>query len=121
MTRALLTTRAACKIGRIRSACAWICAAIACCLAVAGVFGTPQGQSSPKREAQPAARTDDETVEIQMQNIKFRLARHIDLEVRSLRGRLKRTKPDRHITFDDINSFIVEVDTAEVAITPASL
>ncbi len=72
-------------------------------------------------KAQKAAKPEEGAVEIQMRNVDFRLASDIDLEVRTLRGRLKRTKPDRLVAFDDIDSFVVEVDTGEVAITAASL
>jgi hypothetical protein len=60
-------------------------------------------------------------VQIQMRNVNFRLAHDIALEVRSLRGQLQRTKNDVPVTFDDPDSFTVDVDSAEVAITPASL
>jgi hypothetical protein len=60
-------------------------------------------------------------VEIQMRNVNFRLTRDIALEVRSLRGQLRRTRPDTPVTFDDPESFLVEVSSAEVAVSPASL
>lgn len=71
--------------------------------------------------AQTAPKPEESAVEIQMRNVDFRLASDIDLEVRTLRGRLKRTKPDRMVTFDDSDSFVLEIDTGEVAITAASL
>lgn len=60
-------------------------------------------------------------VAIQMKNVNFRLANDIVLEVRSLRGDLLPTKANVPVTFDDVSSFKVAIDTAEVAITPASL
>ena len=60
-------------------------------------------------------------VEIQVKNVNFRLARDIALEVRTLRGQLQRTKPEVPVSFDDSASFIVEVDSAQIAITAASL
>jgi hypothetical protein len=60
-------------------------------------------------------------VDIQMRNVNFRIAKDIVLEVRSLRGQLRRTKPETPVTFDDSSSFLVDVDTAEVAISPESL
>jgi hypothetical protein len=60
-------------------------------------------------------------VEIQMKNVNFRLAPDIVLEVRWLRGQLKRTKPEVPVTFDDSESFFVHADGAEVAISAASL
>jgi uncharacterized protein YpmS len=56
-----------------------------------------------------------------MKNVNFRLARDIVLEVRALRGRLQRTKPEVPVTFDDSGSFTVDIDSAQVAVTPASL
>jgi hypothetical protein len=56
-----------------------------------------------------------------MRNVNFRLADDIVLEVRTLRGQLQRTKPEVPVTFDDGASYIVEIDSAQVAITPASL
>lgn len=61
------------------------------------------------------------SVEIQMKNVNFRLARDIALEVRTLRGRLLRSKPEVPVTFDDSESFTVQIDSAEVAVSPASL
>lgn len=66
----------------------------------------------------PAAETP---VDIQMRNVNFRISRDIVLEIRSLRGQLRRTKPDVPVTFDDPASFRVEIDTAEVAVTPATM
>ena len=60
-------------------------------------------------------------VQIQMRNVGFRVATDIVLEVRSLRGELERTKPDVPVTFDDPASFAVNISSAQVAITPASL
>jgi hypothetical protein len=60
-------------------------------------------------------------VEIQMRNVNFRLTRDIALEVRSLRGELQRTRPSTPVTFDDPESFLVVVSSAEVAVTPAAL
>jgi hypothetical protein len=80
------------------------------CIALVSVLG-----------AQTATKPEEGAVEIQMRNVDFRLASDIDLEVRTLRGRLKRTKPDGPVTFDDSDSFVVEVDTGEVAVTAASL
>ena len=61
------------------------------------------------------------SVELQMKNVNFRLASNIVLEVRTLRGRLQRTNPAVPVTFDESSSFNVEIDSGQVAITPASL
>jgi len=56
-----------------------------------------------------------------MKNLTFRFARDIALEVRTLRRQLQRTKPEIPVTFDDSDSFAVNADAAEIAITPTSL
>jgi len=56
-----------------------------------------------------------------MSNVNFRLARDIVLEIHKLRGELESTRPGGPVTFDDSSSFDVLIDSAEVAITPASL
>ena len=61
------------------------------------------------------------SVEIQMRDVNFRLARDIVLEVRNLRGQLRRTKAEEPVTFDDSDSFSVAIDSAQVAVTQASL
>jgi hypothetical protein len=56
-----------------------------------------------------------------MQNVNFRVSRDVVLEVRALRGSLESTKADVPITLDDADSFAVNIDSAQVAITPQSL
>ncbi|HJZ96008.1 MAG TPA: hypothetical protein VKE70_05855 [Candidatus Solibacter sp.] len=56
-----------------------------------------------------------------MRNVDLLVARDIALEVRTLRGKLQRTRPDVPVTFDDSGSFRVEIDSAEVAISESSL
>ncbi|HLK63568.1 MAG TPA: hypothetical protein VKU19_09020 [Bryobacteraceae bacterium] len=84
-------------------------------------LGTRVAPSQDKKAAMEPAAGHAEAVEFQMRNVNFRVAREISLEVRSLRGKLERTKPEVPVTFDDSASFSVAIDTAEVAITPASL
>jgi hypothetical protein len=73
------------------------------------------------RTAAPGEPAAETPVDIQMRNIDFRIAGDIVLQIRKLRGQLRRTKPDVPVTFDDPASFRVEIDTAEVAVTPASM
>lgn len=56
-----------------------------------------------------------------MRNVNFRLTKEIVLEVRALRGRLRRTNPAIPVSFDDTTSFAVDIDSAEVAVSAASL
>jgi hypothetical protein len=79
------------------------------CLALVGVLALaepPQPQTA---------------VQLQIRNVNFMLTRDIVLGVRTLRGQLERTKPEVPVTFDDAGSFFLDADSAEIAITPASL
>lgn len=68
----------------------------------------------------PTSGTSD-PVEVQMRNVNFRFARDISFEIRNLRGQLRSTKPGVPVTFDDPGSFMIEIASAEVAVTPQSL
>ena len=76
-----------------------------------GLFGAAPGPSAQEAGA----------VGIQMKNVNFRLTSDVVLEVRKLRGQLQRTNAEIPVTFDDSASFLVEIDSAQVAITLASL
>jgi hypothetical protein len=92
-----------------------IVAAAFCGLAVwlAGARSGPAADIKPSPQPQP--------IDFQMRNVNFRIASDITLEIRNLRGQLKRTKPEVPVTFDDGASFLVDVDTAEIAITAQAL
>jgi len=94
-----------------------ICAASLC------LSGSQDGSKKPavQKASAPAAAGHPGAVGIQMKNVDFRLAQDIVLEVRSLRGELIRTKGEEPVTFDDTESFKVDIDTAQVAISPASM
>jgi hypothetical protein len=94
------------------------------------LFGLQNGQADRASKAPDAKTTFPSaapssvsfpSVGIQMRNVNFRLADDIALEVRTLRGDLVPAKPGQPVTFDDPASFRVAIDTAEVAITPASM
>ena len=74
---------------------------------------TPQGKTKNATSA--------DNVEIQMKSVNFRLAKDISLEVRSLRGQLRSTNPGAPVNFDDSSSFVVAIDSAEVALAAQSL
>jgi hypothetical protein len=78
-----------------------------------------RGWQKPSNGERPAAHPD--VVQFQMQNVNFRVSQDVVLEVRALRGSLESTKNDIPITLDDADSFVVNIDSAQVAITPQSL
>jgi hypothetical protein len=97
-------------------------ASIAVCTMAVWFCAWQTGTSAQEKNPQDAqAPVHAGSVEIQMKNVNLRLARDIAMEVRTLRGRLLRSKPEVPVTFDDSASFTVEIDSAEVAIPPSSL
>ncbi len=60
-------------------------------------------------------------VQVQIGNVNLLLSPQMVLCVRSLRGQLQRTSPALPVTFDDSNSYVMDVDSGEVSITAASL
>ncbi len=79
------------------------------------------GLAQVKGQAERIAPARVGAVEIQMRNVNFYVATNIILEIADLRGRLERTSPGKPVTFDDPDSFTVEIDSAHVAMTPDSL
>jgi hypothetical protein len=95
---------------------------IAVCAIALWFFGSAPGPSAQEKEVPEGhASGHAGAVGIQMRNVNFRLTDDIVLEVRTLRGQLQRTNAEIPVTFDDSASFTVEIDSAQVAITPASL
>jgi hypothetical protein len=62
-----------------------------------------------------------EPVEVQMRNVNLRLDRSIVLEIRSLRGQMVPTSGIEPVTLDDVNSFGMRIDTAEIALSTKNL
>jgi hypothetical protein len=60
-------------------------------------------------------------VRAEMKGVDLRVDPSIVMEVRQLHGALVPTREGKPPWFDDPNSFLVEIDTGEIAVTPASL
>jgi hypothetical protein len=60
-------------------------------------------------------------VAVQMQHVDFHVDSSTVLQIRYLRGELEPTSPEHSPYFDDKNSFTLNIDSARIAITPASL
>ena len=71
--------------------------------------------------ARPQPSGHNGAVEIQMRNVDFLLASDIVLEIHALRGQLRPTRPEEPVTFDNPASFTVDIASAEVAVSAASL
>lgn len=61
------------------------------------------------------------TVQVQLRNVAFRFDSTVVLSIRYLRGELRRLAADQPPFLDDKHSFILGIDSARVAITPAAL
>lgn len=60
-------------------------------------------------------------VEGEMRNVDFRVDERVVLKISYLRGTLRNTRPNEPPWFDDPTSFEISIDSAIVAVTPASL
>jgi hypothetical protein len=56
-----------------------------------------------------------------MRAVNFHLDRFTVLDVRSLRGQMVPTSKDRPVTFDDVNSFVTRINSAEIAMDVKTL
>ena len=101
----------------------WLALAFAPLLALA--VGSATIMQQPANDLPPALARADRTpsgpVEAEMRNVRYHAAPGVVLRVRFLRGTLARTSRDSPPWFEDPNSFVIAIDTAEVAIAPASL
>jgi len=56
-----------------------------------------------------------------MENVNFHVGQGVELRVLHLNGRLVGATPGRVPTFDDVNSYVIEIDSARVSMTAGSL
>ena len=95
-------------------------------LVVLGPFAVaPARFQEPAPDLPPALKRAETTppapVEAELRNVRYHAAPGVVLRVRFLRGTLVRTAQDEPPWFEDPNSFVIAMDTAQVAITPQSL
>ena len=69
----------------------------------------------------PACFCQAQSVEVQARNVNLRLQHDVLLEISSLRGKLERTDPAVLVTFDNLNSFFIDVQVGTIAISAANL
>lgn len=90
-----------------------LCAAIGVC--ILALFAPALALRPPD---EPSTRTP---VEIQMRNVNLHMDQSIVLEIRRLRGQMVPTGNAQPVTFDDVKSFVTRIDSAEIAISAASM
>jgi hypothetical protein len=69
----------------------------------------------------PAQKPEGTAVQVQMRHTDFHVDSSIVLRIAFLRGELRPTEPDHSPYFDDNTSFLMRIDSAAIAIAPASL
>ncbi|HEX7024823.1 MAG TPA: hypothetical protein VF187_08405, partial [Gemmatimonadales bacterium] len=95
----------------------------------AGLWTSGSGPDRPVKEAAPASdpavvpvpRDPATGVRAEMRNVHFQVARGVILDIARLRGRLLATDSSRPPTLDDKQSFVLDIESAEIAIDTASL
>src|SRR5215472_4585836 len=89
--------------------------AIPVVLALGSIFAIGGNErSAPNPASEPSSGT---VVEQQMSNVNLHLDGSVVLDIRRLRGQLNPTKRGEPVTLDDVNSFTVQIDSAEIAIS----
>jgi hypothetical protein len=63
----------------------------------------------------------DAAVATRMRNVVFHLGKGVDLQVSDLSGHLISRVKGKPPVFDDVNSYVLEIDTARLSMTPQSL
>jgi hypothetical protein len=61
------------------------------------------------------------TVQVQMRNVAFHVDSTIVLDIDYARGRLRRSAPEHPPYLDDKHSFVLELDSARIGVSPAAL
>lgn len=75
----------------------------------------------PNRAADQTSQTSDVHVQVVMKNIMYHFTDRIAAHIVQLQGQLLPTKPGAPVVFDDINSFTLNLASAEIAISCNSL
>lgn len=83
---------------------------------------TPEapGTTNKARE-KPASASPDSVTWTEMQNVHFRLTESVALTIHHLRGRMHSLRKGKPIFFDRPESFLIEIDSAEVGMSSQNL
>ncbi|HET7426451.1 MAG TPA: hypothetical protein VFJ50_05390 [Gemmatimonadales bacterium] len=76
----------------------------------AAAVGGAAGQTAPRHE-----------VQVQMRNVSFHVDSTIVIAIHAARGELRRADPAHAPYLDDKHSFVLDLDTARIGISPAAL
>lgn len=79
------------------------------------------GTAFPATAAVAHAESGDTVVNARFRNVRFHMWPGVALDLQDLRGRMRSTRADRVVSFDDPRSFVLEIDTGAVALPAADL
>jgi hypothetical protein len=85
----------------------------------AGLIGSSLLSAAPAAAAAQAA--PERTVQVQMRNVAFHVDSTTVLAIHYARGSLRRTAPEHAPYLDDKRSFVLDLDTARIGVSPAAL
>jgi hypothetical protein len=89
---------------------------------VLAVVAPPPASGQVRADSMPHTRVPQPpAVQVQLRNVAFHFDSTVVLRIRYLRGELRRRSADRPPDLDDKHSFVLGIDSARVAITPAAL
>jgi hypothetical protein len=77
-------------------------------------------ENGPAHQTSPAREDPSKNVAVQMRNVMYHYSDRVAVHIRALRGELSPIKGPIPV-FDDKESFILRIDSAEIAISPVSL
>jgi hypothetical protein len=81
----------------------------------------PLFQSSPSRAEGKSANPPDHPIQVVMKNVNYHYNEPIAVHILQLQGYLTAAKPESIIVFDDYNSFVMHLASAEITISCGSL
>jgi hypothetical protein len=75
----------------------------------------------PRTPAQAGKAQENHIVQVAMKNVQYHFTQDIAVHIVQLQGHLSPTKPGSMVVFDDKNSFVLAMDSSEIAMTCNSL
>jgi len=102
-------------------AAAIVCALASGCRHATAEHTTPDAPAVAPPVAAPPASAGSEPVQIEMRNVRLHPAEGIILEIAYLRGEMISRMAGRHPVFDDQNSYVLQVFSADISMDMSSL
>jgi hypothetical protein len=98
-----------------------VCGLATGCRHTSAEHSTPDAPAVTPPVTTPSAVASTEPVQIEMKNVRLHPADGIILEIAYLRGEMISRTPGRHPVFDDQNSYVLQVFSADISMDMSSL